>query len=99
MQPFERFKKLNTEGNLWIYILVLGKEKEICDENVRRLVFEKFGFLPGNLLVRSVLYRLRRQEYIKTERYKGKKAYNSTKKGIEEFEKMKSFCQELMEKI
>lgn len=99
MQPFERFKKLNTEGNLWIYILVLGKEKEICDENVRRLVFEKFGFLPGNLLVKSVLYRLRRQEYIKTERYKGKKAYSATKKGIEEFEKMKSFCQELMEKI
>lgn len=99
MQPFERFKKLNTEGNLWVYILVLGKEKEVCDENVRGLIFEKFGFLPGNLLARSVLYRLRRQGYIKTEKYKGKKAYSTTKNGAEELEKMKSFCQDLLEKM
>ena len=99
MQPFERFKKLNTEGNLWIYLLVLGREKEICDESVRRLIFEKFGFLPGNILVRRVLYRLRRQGYIKTERYKGKKAYSTTKNGAEELKKIKKFCQELLEKI
>ena len=99
MLPFQRFKKLNTEGNLWIYILILGKEEEICDEDVRRLIFEKFGFLPGNLLASRVLYRLRRQGYIKTERYKGKKAYSTTKNGEEELEKMKSFCQDLLEKI
>ncbi|MCK4474183.1 hypothetical protein KAU40_02890 [Candidatus Parcubacteria bacterium] len=99
MLPFERFKKLNTEGNLWIYVLSLGKEEEICDEDVRRLIFEKFGFLPGNLLVKRILYRLRRQGYIKTERYKGKKAYSTTKEGIAELEKTKNFCQKLLQKV
>ncbi len=99
MRPFERFKKLNTEGNLWIYVLSLGKENVVCDEDVRRLIFEKFGFLPGNLLLKSVLYRLRRQGYIKTERFKGKKAYSITEEGKKELEKMKNFCQELLQKI
>jgi len=99
MLPFERFKKLNTEGNLWVYILVLGKGKEICDDEVRRLIFEKFGFLPGNILLKTVLYRLRRQGYIKTERYKGKKAYSTTEQGKAELEKIRNFCQELLQKI
>ena len=99
MLPFQRFKKLNTEGNLWIYILILGKEEEICDEDARRLIFEKFGFLPGNLLVKKVLYRLRRQGYIKTEKYKGKKAYSTTKEGIAELEKTRNFFQELLQKV
>jgi len=99
MTPFERFKNLNTEGNLWIYVLTLGREREICDEEVRKLVFEKFGFLPNNLLIKSVLYRLRREGYIKTERYQGKRAYRTTEKGVRELEKMKTFCQELLEKV
>ena len=99
MEPFKRFEKLNTEGNLWGYILFLGKEREICDENVGRLIFEQFGFLPGNLLVKRVLYLLRRGGYIKTEKYKGKRAYSTTKKGVIELEKIKGFYQELLQKI
>lgn len=98
MEPFERFKKLNTEGNLWIYILVLGKEKEVSNDEVRRLIFEKFGFLPGNFLIKSVLYRLKRQGHISSEKFKGKSAFKTTIKGIEELEKMKNFCKELLEK-
>jgi len=98
MQPFERFKKLNTEENLWFYVLSLGKEVT-CDEDVRRLIFEKFEFLSGNLLLKSVLYRLRRQGYIKTEKYKGKRAYKTTEKGIAELEKTRDFYQELLQKI
>lgn len=99
MLPFERFKKLNTEGNLWIYILTLGKEKEIQNDEVKKLIFEKFGFLPGNLLLKRVLFRLRRQGYVSTEKYMGKRAFKTTKEGIVELEKMKKFCQELLEKI
>lgn len=99
MEPFERFKKLNTEGNLWIYILSLGKEEEICDKDVRRLIFERFGFLPGSLLVKRILYRLRRQGYIKTKRYKGERAYKTTGEGLKEIEKMRNFCQELLQKV
>lgn len=99
MEPFERFKKLNTEGNLWIYLLSLGKENVICDNEARKLIFEKFGFLPGNILLKSVLYRLRRQGFIKTERFKGKRAFKTTEKGEKELEKMRNFCQELLQKI
>jgi len=98
MLPFERFKKLNTEGNLWVYILSLGKEV-VCDDEVRKLIFERFGFLAGNILLKRVLYRLRRQGYIKTEKYKGKKAYSTTDEGKKELEKMRNFCQELLQKI
>lgn len=99
MLPFERFKKLNTEGNLWIYVLSLGREEVICDDEVRRLIFEKFGFLPNSLLLKSVLYRLRRKGFIKTERYKGKKAYRTSEEGKKQLEKMRRFCQELLEKV
>ncbi len=99
MEPFERFKKSNTENNLWIYILTLGKEREITNEEIRSLIFGKFGFLPGKLLTKRVLYRLRSQGYIKKERFKGKSAFSTTKKGIRELEKMKSFSQELLEKL
>ncbi|MFH1657375.1 MAG: hypothetical protein ABH919_02810 [bacterium] len=99
MEPFQRFKKLNTEGNLWVYVLSLGKEGEVREEDIARLIFEKFGFLPGSLLVKKVLYLLKKGEYIKGEKYKGKKAYRTTEKGLAEMEKMKKFYQELLQKI
>lgn len=99
MEPFKRFKKSNTENNLWIYVLSLGKEKEIPNDEVRKLIFENFGFLPGNLLIKRVLFRLKQGGYLKKEKYKGKPAFLTTKKGTAELEKMKKFCQELLEKI
>ena len=99
MEPFQRFKKSNTEGNLWIYVLSLAKETEICDEDVSRLIFEKFGFLPGELLIKRVLFLLKRGGYIKAEKYKGKKAYKTTEKGMEELESTKEFYQDLLQKV
>jgi len=99
MKPFERFKKLNTEGNLWIYIMSIAKEREICDDEVKGLIFEKFGFLPGTLLIKRVLYRLKGEGYISKEKYKGKAAFKTTPLGKRELEKMGSFCQELLQKI
>jgi hypothetical protein len=98
MEPFERFKKLNTEGNLWIYILSLGKEVA-CEEDVNKLIFEKFGFLPGAILTKSVSFRLKRKGYIRSGKYKGKRAFVRTEKGEKELEKMKEFCKELLQKI
>jgi len=98
MEPFERFKKLNTEGNLWIYILSLGKEVTYEDE-VGKLIFEKFGFLSGAILTKSVLFRLKRKGYIRSEKYKGKRAFVITEKGEKELKKMKNFCKELLQKI
>ncbi|MCD6147827.1 hypothetical protein J7J18_00435 [bacterium] len=99
MEPFERFRKLNTEGNLWIYVLALGKDDIVCEEEVRKLIFERFGFLPGTILLKTVLYRLKRKDYIKSERYKGKRAYRTTERGKKELTKTVEFCQQLIEKI
>lgn len=99
MEPFERFKKLNTEGNLWIYILALAKEKEVQDEKVRELIFERFGFLPPIFLVKMVLFRLRVEGFIRTERYLGKRAFLITEKGRVELEKVRQFSKELISKI
>lgn len=99
MEPFERFKKLNTEGNLWIFVLTLGKEGDVCDDEARQLIFERFGFLPGNILLKTVLYRLRREGYLETTKYKGKKAFRTTEKGKRELEKAMEFCKKLLEKI
>ena len=98
MEPFERFKKSNTDNNLWIYILSLGKNKEVVNEEVRKLVFERFEFLPGKILTPRVLYRLEREGYIRRERFQGKRAYKTTEKGIAELDKMKLFCKELLNK-
>ncbi len=99
MKPFERFKKSNTDNNLWIYILSLAKNKEVPNNEVRKLVFEKFEFLPGTILTPRVLYRLEREGYIKRERFQGKRAYKTTGKGMAELDKMKLFCKELLDKI
>jgi len=98
MEPFERFQKANTQDNLWIYILAIGKNAEIPNEDIRRLIFEKFEFLPGQILTARVLYRLMQDEYIQKEKFQGKKAYKTTGKGLAELEKMKEFMQELAEK-
>jgi len=99
MDPFERFKLLNTEGNIWVYLLALAKEEMVIDEEADNLIFEKFGFLPPALTVKTVLYRLRRKGFIKTDRFRGKRAYQTTEKGKEELEKMKTFCRGLVEKF
>jgi len=99
MQPFERFKKANTEGNLWIYVLSLGKEGEMNDEEVGKIIFEKFGFLPNDILLKSVLYRLKNQGCIKTEKFKGKRAYSTTEMGKKELEKMMKFSADILQEI
>jgi len=98
MKPFERFQKLNTTGNLWIYILFLGKNREIIKSDARKLVFEKFEFLPGRILSSRVINRLQSQGYISSEKLQGKKAYKTTEEGIKELEKIKTFVRELVEK-
>jgi len=99
MLPIERFKKTNTEGNLWIYILSLGKDREVISEDVPRMVFEKFGFLPGDFLTMRVLFRLKQQGFASEEKNKGKKAYKTTQSGKQQLDLMTAFCQNLLQHI
>ncbi len=58
MEPFERFKNLITNGNLWIYVLILAKDNHLPKSRVESLIFEKFGFLPNKLITQIVLKKL-----------------------------------------
>lgn len=99
MEPNKRFVNSVTEGNLWTFILSLGKEVEVQEEVVSRLIFEKFGFLPNELMVKSVLFRLKNEGYVSRERNAGKKAYKITEKGLKELEAMKSYSSNLIQKL
>ncbi|MFZ2390663.1 MAG: hypothetical protein WA092_03320 [Minisyncoccales bacterium] len=99
MEPIKRFINSVTEGNIWTYILSLGKEAEIQEEDVSRLIFEKFGFLPNELMVKSVLFRLKNDGYVSREKLAGKKAYKITEKGKKELEAMKSYSSDLIQKL
>jgi DNA-binding PadR family transcriptional regulator len=99
MEPLNRFVSTITEGNLWIYVLSLGLEREIQDKEVATLIFDKFGFLPSDLLVKRVLFRLRSQGYIKTEKFKGEKAFSTSPMGKKELGDMKKYCENLLQKL
>jgi len=99
MEPIKRFISSITEGNLWTYILSLGKEQEVQEGEVSRLIFEKFGFLPNDLMVKSVLFRLKNDGYVSREKLASKKAFKITEKGKKQLDEMKSFCSNLIQKL
>jgi DNA-binding PadR family transcriptional regulator len=99
MEPNKRFIGSISEGNLWTYILSLGKENEVQEKEISRLIFERFGFLPSGLTIKTVLFRLKNEEYISKEKLSGEKAYKTTEKGLRELETIKSFCSNLLQKL
>lgn len=99
MEPIKRYIDSVTSGNLWTYVLSLGKEREVPDGEVVRLIFEKFGFLPNDLMIRTVLFRLKNDGYISRERFKSQKAFKITEKGMKELEKMKAYSSNLIQKL
>jgi len=99
MLPSERLKKLNTKGNLWVYILLLLKERGIYGWEVQSLVDKKFNFRPGLITPYRVLYRLERQGFVKSKTKERRRIYRITKKGEEELEKAKDFYKQLLKKI
>jgi DNA-binding PadR family transcriptional regulator len=99
MEPFERFKNLSTNGNIWIYILSLSKEGPLPKSKVRSLVFEKFGFLPARFITSQVLRKLENNSYINSQKFKGEKSYIITRKGSQELEKVKDLCQNILKKL
>jgi len=97
MLPFERLKKLNTIGNLWIYILFLLKRKKLYGFEIPRLIEKEFHFKPGKITPYRVLYRLEKEGFVKSETKNRKRFYYITEKGKRELEKAKDFYQEILD--
>ncbi|MBD3208397.1 MAG: PadR family transcriptional regulator [Candidatus Nealsonbacteria bacterium] len=99
MLPFERLKKSNTKGNLWIYILTLLKEREVYGWEIPDLIQEKFGFKPGKITPYRVLYRLEEEGFVKSKTKERRKFYYITEEGKREIKRAKDFYQQILRKI
>lgn len=99
MQPLERLKASTTSGNIWIYILLLGKNQEVISDRLPEIIYEKFGFLPNGVLTMAVLFRLKAEGFVTQERFRSQSAYKTTAKGLEELAKAKEYTTALLERF
>ena len=99
MLPNERLQKSNTIENLWIYILSLLKRRKIYGWEIPAIITKEFKFKPGKITPYRVLYRLEKEEFVKSKIEKRRRVYQITEKGRKELEKAKIFFQEILNKI
>lgn len=99
MKPLERLKKLNTKENLWVFLLILLKEKSLYGWEIPELVKKRFLFKPGRITPYRVLYRLEKEGLVKSEIKERKRIYKITSSGIKELEGAKIFLRELLKWI
>ena len=99
MLPFERLQKLNTKGNLWIFVLSLLKKNPRYAWEIQSLIEKKFNFKPGRITPYRVLYRLEKGGFVKSEMKERRRTYHVTEKGQEELKKAKNFYKNLLEKL
>ncbi len=73
-------RKLGIEL-LWIYLLSMLKKESSHAYVLRKEVEEKFGFLPGNVSVYVVLYKLEKHNFVKAKKEGNKTIYSITASG------------------
>ena len=84
---------------LWIYILSLLKKQSCHSYLLRKKVEEEFDFLPGEVTVYVVLYKLKSRGYVSSKRNENKVVYSVTKKGTELLKQGKSILAERKNKL
>ena len=73
-------RKLGIEL-LWIYLLSMLKKESSHAYVLRKEVEKKFGFLPGNVSVYVVLYKLEKHNFVKAKKEGNKTIYSITASG------------------
>lgn len=99
MGPKERLERTLTSEMLWLYLLSLLKGKPRYAYELRSLVKEKFGFLPGNVTSYIVLYKLEGGGFVTARSGERRVYYRITEKGKRELEKGKKFLRALSLKL
>ncbi len=79
----KRLKEKTGIEILWIYILALLKKESCHPYLLRKKISEEFNFLPGNVTVYVVMYKLKSRGYVNSKKNKNKVIYSITKKGNE----------------
>ncbi len=96
MLPNERLQKSNTVENLWIYILFLLKKRKVYAWEIPAIIEREFGFKPGKITPYRVLYRLEKEEFVKSEIKERRRVYQITGKGERELKKARKFYQAIV---
>ena len=84
---------------LWVYILALLKKKPSHSYLLRKQIEKEFGFLPGEVTVYVVLYKLKSRGYVSSKRNENKVVYSITKKGNESLNEAEKILKERHKKI
>lgn len=84
--PMRRLEDKTTKELMWLYVLNLLQERQMYAYEIRSEIRKKFGWKPPMVTSYTVLYRLKRKGYVKTEwqQQRGKpprKYYRITPKG------------------
>ena len=99
MNPFLRLQKYNTKGNLWIYILMILKDKPDHGWDFPSIIEKRFGFRPGKITPYRVLYSLELEGLVTSEQSGQRRVYSITQKGREELEKVKDFYNNIIRNL
>lgn len=78
----KRLKEKTGIDLLWIYILSLLKKESCHPYLLRKKISDEFGFMPGNVTVYVVLYKLKARNFVNSKQKENKVVYSITKKGI-----------------
>ncbi len=73
-------EKLGIEV-LWVYLLSLLRKEPSHAYVLREEINKRFGFLPGNVSVYVVLYKLKSRGFVATRREQNRVIYSITEKG------------------
>ena len=82
-REIERLKRKLGIELLWIYLLSMLKKKPSHAYVLRKEIEEKFGFLPGNVSVYVVLYKLEGRNFVSVKHEGNRAVYSITAKGKE----------------
>jgi len=96
MEPIERLEKSNTIENLWVYILLILKEKPSYSWEILKEIKERFKFKPGLITPYRVLYKLEEEGFVKSKFKEKRRVYQITQKGERELEKAKNFYKKIL---
>ncbi len=73
-RPVLRLERTLTQGNLWLYVLSLLKNRDTYAYVTREQIEKKFGWKPGLIMSYVVLYKLESEGLI-TSKFKGRRKY------------------------
>ena len=98
-RPVERLKRKLGIELLWIYILSMLKKKPSHAYILRKEIEKRFGFLPGNVSVYVVMYKLQARNFVSARQDGNRTVYSITKEGKQLLKEAKKALLDTLEMV